>query len=324
MAAGSLSFSALMASLEHALEARQTESRQPLLWLRGQSSGIHETTLWSESGFYPFVGRHFQVLSSEIAEADEVKKRISEYARAPILILTGYFTQATESDPVWRLEELIASSRTVILYGNESAYGGSYPAGIQDIEERFLRRNEKPVIKLPGNPTPGRYLLGTLNHLILYDRVPELDEYRRPKMFYAEKICDRCEYRSDFETGNFVRHFGEREGCLYLLGCKGPITRNSCPTAKFNESRSWCVSVGSPCTGCSEPDFDSHSGLGLFGPLSSGGTGINSFFIRNSETIAKGVAGITAVGIGLHAFFKKASPPVEISTELPHGEKIDE
>ena len=323
MAVGSISVPVLIKSLERVLEAQPIMDRQPLLWLKGQSSGIHEATAWSTPGFFPFVNKHFQVLSSEDMEREDLTRR-PKHMHSPILVLTGYITQDTESNFIRQVEDWIVSSRAVILYGNESAYGNKHPAEGLDIEKHLLRRNERPVIKLPGNPAPSRYLLGTLNHLILYNNLPDLDEYRRPRMFYAVTVCDRCEYRGDFEMGNFVRYFGEKEGCLYHLGCKGPITKNSCPTYMFNDSRSWCVSVGSPCTGCSESDFETHSGLGLYGALSPDKTGVNSFFVRNAGTMAKGVFGITVVGIGLHAVSRKASPPTEIHTESLDGKGIDE
>ena len=324
MALGSLSASMLTASLARVLEAQPVAERQPLIWLKGESSGIHETTMWSAPEFFPFVNRHFQVLSPETANGESGDTRASGIAPTPILILTGYFAEETESALMRQAEDLITSSRAVILYGNESAYSAKRPDGFLDIEEHFLRPIKKPIIKLPGNPTPNRYLLGVLNYLILYDKIPELDEYRRPKMFYATTVCDRCEYRGDFEAGNFVRYFGEKEGCLYHLGCKGPITRNSCPTYRFNDSRNWCVSAGSPCTGCSEPDFDSHSGLGLYGSVSAGNTGINSFLIRHSETIAKGVLGVATAGVGLHFVANKMSSPMEIHSESLNGDAVDE
>ncbi len=321
---GSITAPMLISSLTEVLSAQPTAVRQPLIWLRGQSSGIHENTIWSTPGFFSFIRNHFQVLSSDIVDQADIKTQLPDYAPSPVLILDGYFTQDTETSLFQQLKYLVSSSRAIILFGNEAAYSSKHPEGFLDIEARFIYHFEKPLIKLPGNPTPARYLLGTLNHLILYNRLPDLDEFRRPMMFYSTTVCDRCEYRGDFETGNFVRYFGEKEGCLYHLGCKGPITKNSCPTNKFNNSHSWCVGVGSPCTGCSEPDYDSHTGLGLYGVLSPDRTGINSYFIRNSGTIAKGVLGLTAIGIGLHAVSKKASPPMEIQTELFNGEEIDE
>ena len=254
----------------------------------------------------------------------DIKIQVSPKAPSPILILDGYFTQNTDSYHFKQLQELVASARLVILFGNEAAYSIKHPEGFSNVEERFLNFFNKPSIKLPGNPTPARYLLGTLNHLILYERLPELDEVRRPLMFYSTTICDRCDYRGDFETGNLVQYFGEKEGCLYQLGCKGPTTKNSCPTDKFNESPNWCVSVGSPCTGCSEPDFESHGGLGLYGSLSLGRTGIQSGIIRHSGTIAKAVLGATTIAIGLHALSRKTSPPIEIQTDLLNGDEIDE
>ena len=312
---GALTAPWLMQSLTTELLAQPREARQPIVWLKGQSSDIHEHSRWAIDGFSEFLNQYFQVIPSHIVDIDDYKIDLPYNAPSPILIMEGYFTEDVESAKYLQLKEITASSRAAILLGNEAANSTYHPQGFLNLETRLLNYVEKPIIKLPGFSTPASYLLGVINYLVAYNRLPELDEYRRPTLFYSETICDRCEYRSDFEKGNFVSYYGEKKGCLYQLGCKGPVSKNSCPKLRFNNSNSWCVSVGSPCTGCSESEFFDHSGLGLFGALSSNHTAVNSFLIRNSSTIAKTALGVATVGIGVHAFSKKTTQPVEIQTE---------
>ena len=64
-----------------------------------------------------------------------------------------------------------------------------------------------------------------------------------------------------FDTGRFAKKPGD-EGCLYLLGCKGPMTYADCPDRLWNAGTNWCVGAGAPCTGCAEArSFD------RFGPV---------------------------------------------------------
>ena len=79
----------------------------------------------------------------------------------------------------------------------------------------------------------------------------------RPLEFFSTKIHPRCQY---FEGWDEVNSLGQ-DGCLRRLGCKGPRTRADCPTRKSNAPGpgqtgiNWCIGAGSPCFGCTEPDF---------------------------------------------------------------------
>ncbi len=314
MLVGSLSAPILLENLTLELRADEKQEKQSIIWLQGQSSGIHRSGIFSLPGFNEFIDKHFDVISVDVPEIESVAIDFSDESRKHLLILDGYFSNDPD-DPINNLlKDLIVISRAVILLGNEAAYSSNKPDGFLNLESELLHLVETLYIKLPGHPVPARHLLGVLNHLIFYESLPEFDEYKRPSMFYSKKICDRCEYRGDFENGHFVRHYGHREGCLYLLGCKGPITKNSCPVEKWNGTSSWCVGVGSPCTGCSEPDFPNHHGLGIYGQLSSNTAAINSFFVRNAAFIAQGALAITATGIVLHAISRKTAAPIKDQT----------
>ena len=70
----------------------------------------------------------------------------------------------------------------------------------------------------------------------------------------TEKSPKTCQRRADFDAARFAANFGE-PGCLYELGCKGPVTFADCPTRMWNSGTNWCIGAGSPCHGCVEPDF---------------------------------------------------------------------
>jgi NiFe hydrogenase small subunit HydA len=268
--------------------------------------------IWGIPGFTSFLSKYFSVIAlddlyEETFDVESLDKRTPH-----ILILDGYFSKDQDDLISNLLKDLVVVSRAVILLGNEAAYSSTAQEGFMDLESELLNMVEKPYIRIPGAPASALHLLGTLNHLI-YD-LPDLDEYRRPLMFFSKRICDQCEFRGDFEEGRFVKYYGQKEGCLYLLGCKGPVTRNSCPKDRWNGSANWCVAAGSPCTGCTEPGFPAHSGLGLFGQLASDKAAINSFLVRNSGTIVQGTVAVTLAGIASHTISKKTMTPVKIKT----------
>jgi hydrogenase small subunit len=85
-------------------------------------------------------------------------------------------------------------------------------------------------------------------------RPEELDDAGRPLEFYGSNIHEHCPRRPFFDAGKFAKKVGD-EGCLYTLGCKGPVAHADCPHRGFNNHTNWCVRAGSPCHGCTEPEF---------------------------------------------------------------------
>ncbi len=142
----------------------------------------------------------------------------------------------------------------VIAVGACAAHGGVSAArpnptecvGVQDVLQR-------KVIKLPGCPCHPDWFLGTLAYLILYGE-PPLDAMDRPLMFYATTIHDRCPRRSYFDNGIFAEKLGE-ETCMFLLGCRGPVTQIDCPIRHWNGRVNWPIGADSVCIGCAQFGF---------------------------------------------------------------------
>ncbi|HWR23015.1 MAG TPA: hydrogenase small subunit [Feifaniaceae bacterium] len=118
--------------------------------------------------------------------------------------------------------------------------------GIQDVLQR-------PVIRLPGCPCNPAWLITTIAHVLLFGP-PELDAFGRPTMIYGTTIHDRCPRRSYFDAGTFATRLGE-ETCLFLVGCRGPVTLADCPIRRWNERVNWPVQDDSPCIGCAQFGF---------------------------------------------------------------------
>jgi len=162
------------------------------------------------------------------------------------------------------VEELGKDALMVISVGTCSSYGGipatkPNPTGCKSVEDLFKEKNIKtPVINVPGCPPHPDWFLSTVATILL-GRMPELDEFGRPKLCYGGLIHENCPRRAYFDKGKFAKHAGD-EGCLYQAGCKGPITYADCPLRQWNNGISWCVKAGSPCLGCVEkwfPDYTS-------------------------------------------------------------------
>jgi len=111
-------------------------------------------------------------------------------------------------------------------------------------------------VNIPGCPPHPDWFAGTVASLILngLPGADELDDNLRPHLFYGKLIHEYCPRRAYFDEGKFAKKFGD-EGCLYELGCKGPITYADCPLRLWNNGTNWCVGAGAPCQGCTQPEF---------------------------------------------------------------------
>jgi hydrogenase small subunit len=72
--------------------------------------------------------------------------------------------------------------------------------------------------------------------------------------FYGKLIHGNCQRRAYFDEGKFAKKHGD-PGCLFELGCKGPVTYADCPTRLWNTGVNWCVGSGGGCHGCVQPEF---------------------------------------------------------------------
>ncbi|MFZ6016621.1 MAG: hydrogenase small subunit [Nitrospirota bacterium] len=160
------------------------------------------------------------------------------------------------------LKDFSGSAVAIIAVGSCATFGGvpsakPNPSQIVGVSEALKKVGmNKAVINLDLCPVNVEYLVGVVVNYLLLGKLPELDSFGRPKMFYGRTIHDNCERRAHFDTGRFVKQFGSREEemgyCLYEMGCKGPMTYSECPKIRYNDKINWCVGAGAPCIGCAE------------------------------------------------------------------------
>ena len=154
--------------------------------------------------------------------------------------------------------------------------------------------------KVPGCPPIAEVMTGVVTYMLTFDRIPELDRQGRPKMFYGQRIHDKCYRRPHFDAGQFVENWdddGAKKGfCLYKMGCKGPTTYNACSTTRWNDGVSFPIASGHGCIGCSEDGFWDK------GSFYDRVTDIKQFGIEaNADKVGGTAAAVVGAGIAAHA-----------------------
>jgi len=161
-----------------------------------------------------------------------------------------------------RVAELARDAMAVIALGTCASFGGisaaaPNPTGCQPVK-KFLDSKgiAKPLVNIPGCPPHPDWFTGTVASILLngLPTAEDLDDFLRPKAFYGKLIHENCPRRAYFDEGKFAKKFGD-EGCLYELGCKGPITYSDCPLRRWNNGTNWVIGAGAPCNGCTQPEF---------------------------------------------------------------------
>jgi hydrogenase small subunit len=150
----------------------------------------------------------------------------------------------------------------VIALGTCSAFGGipgakPNPTGVKKLMDIFKENSvNTPLINVPGCPPHPDWFVGTVAKVLLagLPKPGDLDDWLRPKEFYGMLIHENCQRRPYFDEGKFAKKFGD-PGCLYELGCKGPITYADCPIRQWNNGVNWCIRSGMGCQGCTQPEF---------------------------------------------------------------------
>lgn len=163
---------------------------------------------------------------------------------------------------VERVLEFGKDALAIIALGTCATFGGipaavPNPTGCVGTKDLLQCRSvEKPVINISGCPPHPDWFVGTVASILLrgLPTPDELDDFGRPLAFYGKLIHENCQRRAYFDEGKFAKKHGD-PGCLYELGCKGPITYADCPIRLWNTGVNWCVGSGGGCHGCTQPEF---------------------------------------------------------------------
>ncbi|GHT81069.1 hydrogenase small subunit [Betaproteobacteria bacterium] len=300
--------------IAHALETRP---RTPVLWLHGL-----ECTCCSESfirSAHPLTkdvvlsmlsldyDDTLMAAAGHQAEAalDEIRTRYKgNYILAvegnPPLNEDGMFAIQGGRPFLEKLRETAADCKAIISWGSCASWGcvqAAYPNPTRATPVHKVI-TDKPIIKVPGCPPIAEVMTAVVTYMLTFDRIPELDRQGRPKMFYGQRIHDKCYRRAHFDAGQFAEEFdddGAKKGyCLYKLGCKGPTSYNACSTVRWNGGVSFPIQSGHGCIGCSEDGFWDKGGF------YERVTDIKQFGIESTADKVGGYAA-AAVGVGIAA-----------------------
>lgn len=159
-------------------------------------------------------------------------------------------------------------AKGIIAIGACASFGGipaaeNNPTGAVGVADFLKSENiSKDVIRIPGCPAHPDWFVGTLVHLLAFDTLA-LDELGRPNMFYSRYIHEQCPRFADYEREFFAKHFSD-DGCLFKLGCLGPITQADCTRRYWNSGINSCIPAGGPCIGCASPEFASKASFPFY------------------------------------------------------------
>lgn len=162
-----------------------------------------------------------------------------------------------DGKPVTALEAIKMAgekAKYVVAVGTCASYGGASAAKPNpSLSKSVSNVLNREVIKLPGCPCHPDWVVGTIAHLAAFGRI-ELDSEGRPILFYGVTIHDNCTRRGYFDKGIFAKKFGD-DGCMFKLGCRGPVTRTDCPRRKWNAYVNWPIEDNTTCIGCANSRF---------------------------------------------------------------------
>ena len=275
----SLRLAAIMGLGAHAAPAmaealeRIVRGRAPALWLQGQCcSGCSVSLLNSEPlGPDQLLTRYLALAFHQTLSGATGHQAVETVNRA--IDKGGYLLIAEGSVPAGmpracmfgeetfpeQLSRAARAAKAVVAVGTCATAGGIPGAegnvtGALSVPAFLDREGIKvPRICIPGCPAHPDWIVGTLAHVLQFG-LPPLDELGRPKTFFSRLIHDQCPRFADYERENFAAKFGD-DGCMFRLGCAGPLTHADCNLRQWNGGTSTCIKAGAPCVGCAWEGF---------------------------------------------------------------------
>jgi hydrogenase small subunit len=306
-------------SLAQVVKALDTKPRIPVVWFHFQ-----ECTCCSESfirSSHPIVAdiildkisldytETLQAAAGKQAE-EALHQTMTKYKGEYMMLVEGSIP--TGADGVYCciggrsaldiVTEAAANAKALVAWGSCASNGCIQGSRPNPTSATPLHKvvSGKPIIKVPGCPPIAEVMAGTIVHLLAFDRIPQLDGLGRPKAFYSRRVHDTCYRRANYDAGLFVDSFDDENAkrgyCLYKMGCRGPVTYNSCGVIRWNNGVSYPIQSGHGCIGCSEANFWDN------GPFYQHLASFPGFGIETTaDTVGVVLGAATAAGIAAHA-----------------------
>jgi len=242
-------------------------SKCKLLWISAITCNGNAHSFLNYSNLEQFF-KDFEFVYHPIIESDYVLEDVvSKELECDILLIEGAISpEFNKGDkPIINiLNKYIHIAKRVVTVGTCATFGGifrdsgySFTTGLHFNKDNpvFLFDSIKDkTVSISGCPIHPEVLVDTL-YALKDDISMHLDEFLRPKEFFATTIHNGCSRNEYFEYKIDNHKFGAKEGCMfYDHGCQAPFTRGSCNKILWNEVNSKTRN-GEPCHGCTEPSF---------------------------------------------------------------------
>jgi hydrogenase small subunit len=205
------------------------------------------------------------------AQGDDVQKLIDQLAATgdyylvvegavpldmPTACVMGGKPASTLMPPILKNAKAILAVGTCASFGGIPAAEGNITtaASVRAFMERYSIPVEGRLVNCPGCPTHPQSILAALAFVISKGYPKVNPKLLTPDMLYKHSVHDECPRFHYWEKEVFAEKFGD-EGCLFKLGCLGPLSHTHCPRSQWNGGVNWCVRAGAPCTACTSESF---------------------------------------------------------------------
>lgn len=158
---------------------------------------------------------------------------------------------------------LLRRAQFIVGVGTCASYGGIPSAddndtGASSVQE-FMKKNAVPVtgrlVNCPACPCHPAEVLGTLAHLAAKGYPEVKPDVLTPAMYSSVCLHYQCLRLPQFNARVFAISFGDGDGCLYQLGCRGLDVTADCESRRWNGGVNSCLEASAPCIGCNQPLF---------------------------------------------------------------------
>ncbi len=243
------------------------DKKLKLLWLQGVTCNGNTHSFLNLSNLQQLIDKFEIILHPVLEHSRSIEDIFGLKTECDILIFEGTY------DPLMKRNDVLISdlinhyakdAKIIIALGSCASFGGVFKAcapernsGLlfneKESSKAFLDFSDK-IVNISGCPIHPQWLEYVLL-MVVEGKTIELDSLHRPIELYSNLAHHGCTRNEYFEWKVDSDNFGEKEGCLfYKQGCRAPMTHATCNKILWNEVSSK-TRIGTPCFGCTEPDF---------------------------------------------------------------------
>lgn len=243
------------------------DKKLKLLWLQGITCNGNTHSFLNLENISQLLDKFEMLYHPSLPSTKDFNDITKLKTQCDILIFEGAYDPLMKRNNVYIddiLQYYAKNAKYIIAVGSCASFGGFFKlcapernSGLIFNEKKStgpLLDMKKKIINLSGCPIHPQWLGYTLD-MISNDITIVKDELARPVELYSNLAHHGCTRNEYFEWKVDAKSFGEKEGCLYYKqGCRAPMTHASCNKILWNEVSSK-TRIGTPCFGCTEPDF---------------------------------------------------------------------